>query len=94
MKTRLLGGLAALLLAVVGSVLTFNYAQAADNRAQQGLDPVQVLVLQNAVPAGTPVAELAKSTKSTSLPGAAVSADAVRDLSEYEQGHHRGSPAR
>lgn len=83
MKTRLLGGLAALLLAVVGSVLMFNYAQAADNRAQQGLDPVQVLVLQNAVPAGTPVAELAKSTKSTSLPGAAVSADAVRDLSEY-----------
>lgn len=78
MKTRLLGGLAALLLAIVGSVLMFNYAQAADSRAQQGLDPVEVLVVQKAIPAGTPVTELAQSVKETSLPGAAVPADVVK----------------
>lgn len=83
MKTRLLGGLAALLLAIIGSVLMFNYAQAADSRAQQGLDPVEVLVVQKAVPAGTPVADLAKSLKQTSLPGAAVPEDAVKSLSDF-----------
>ncbi|CAN7442031.1 pilus assembly protein CpaB [Arthrobacter sp. LjRoot78] len=83
MKTRLLGGLAALLLAIVGSVLMFNYAQAADSRAQQGLEPVEVLVVQKAVTAGTPVSKLSESVKLTSLPGTAVPADAVKSLSDF-----------
>lgn len=83
MKTRLLGGLAALLLAIVGSVLMFNYAQAADSRAQQGLEPVEVLVVQKAVTAGTPVSQLSESLKLTSLPRAAVPAEAVKSLSEF-----------
>lgn len=83
MKTRLLGGLAALLLAIVGSVLMFNYAQAADSRAQQGLEPVEVLVVQKAVTAGTPVAQLSESLKLTTLPRNAVPAEAVQSLSEY-----------
>jgi pilus assembly protein CpaB len=81
-KTRLLGGLAALLLAIVGSVLMFNYAQAADSRAQQGLEPVEVLVVQKAVKAGTPVAQLSESVKLTSLPRTAVPAEAVKSLSD------------
>lgn len=83
MKTRLLGGLSALLLAIVGSVLMFNYAQAADSRAQQGLEPVEVLVVQKAVTAGTPVAQLSESLKLTTLPRNAVPAEAVKSLSEY-----------
>ncbi|GAP54226.1 hypothetical protein AHiyo6_07910 [Arthrobacter sp. Hiyo6] len=69
MKTRLLGGLAALLLAVVGSVLMFNYAQAADSRAQQGLEPVEVLVVQKAVKAGTPVPSFQSRSSSHPSPG-------------------------
>ncbi|TQJ33287.1 Flp pilus assembly protein CpaB [Arthrobacter sp. SLBN-122] len=83
MKTRLLGGLAALLLAIVGSVLMFNYAQAADSRAQQGLDPIEVLVVQKAIPAGTPVADVAQFVKQTSLPGAAVPKEVVKSLSDF-----------
>ncbi|MDQ0075014.1 Flp pilus assembly protein CpaB [Arthrobacter oryzae] len=83
MKIRLLGGLAALLLAIVGSVLMFNYAQAADNRAQQGLQPVEVLVVQKAVTAGTPVSQLSESLKLTTLPRTAVPADAVKSISEF-----------
>jgi pilus assembly protein CpaB len=84
-KTRLLGGLAALLLAIVGSVLMFNYAQAADSRAQQGLEPVEVLVVQKAITAGTPVSQLAESVKVTSLPKTAVPADAVKSLEEFSK---------
>ena len=83
MKTRLLGGLAALLLAIVGSVLMFNYAQAADSRAQQGLEPVEVLVVQKAVTAGTPVSQLSASLKLTTLPKTAVAGEAVNSLSDY-----------
>lgn len=83
MKTRLLGGLAALLLAIVGSVLMFNYAQAADSRAQQGLEPVEVLVVQKSVTAGTPVSKLSESLKLTSLPGTAVPSDAVKSLDDF-----------
>jgi pilus assembly protein CpaB len=61
----------------------FNYAQAADNRAQQGLEPVEVLVVQKAVTAGTPVAQLSESLKLTTLPRNAVPAEAVKSLSEY-----------
>ncbi len=82
MKSRLLGGLAALLLAIVGTVLMLNYAQAADSRAQQGLEPVQVLVVQKSVPAGTPVSELADSVALTSLPRSAVPVAALDSLSD------------
>ncbi|WCI08470.1 hypothetical protein PJ267_19735 [Arthrobacter sp. OVS8] len=54
MKSRLLAGIAALVLAIVGALLVVSYAQGADTRAVQGLDPVAVLVVKNAVPAGTP----------------------------------------
>lgn len=83
MKTRLLGGLVALLLAIVGSVLMFNYAQAADTRAQQGLEPVEVLVVEKAIKAGTPVSQLSESLKITTLPRTAVPAEAVKSLSDH-----------
>jgi pilus assembly protein CpaB len=61
----------------------FNYAQAADSRAQQGLEPVEVLVVQKAVTAGTPVSKLAESVKLTSLPGTAVPSNAVKSLGDF-----------
>lgn len=84
MKIRLLGGLAALLLAITGTVLMFNYAQAADSRAQQGLEPVEVLVAQKIVKAGTPIAQLSDSVKVISLPRKAVADHPVASLSGYQ----------
>ena len=80
MKSRLLAGIAALVLAVVGAILVVSYAQGADSRAVQGLQPVTVLVVSKAVPAGTPVAALKASVSSQELPGKAVTKSALQNL--------------
>lgn len=82
MKTRLLGGMAALVLAIVGAALLFNYVKGADLRAQKDLDPVTVLVAAKDIPAGTPVEELASSLETRSLPGAAVAPGALTALTD------------
>ena len=55
MKSRLLAGVVAVLLAIVGAVIVVSYAQGADQRAVSSLDPVGVLVVTIAVHAGSPV---------------------------------------
>jgi pilus assembly protein CpaB len=68
------------MLAIVGAILVVNYAQGADSRAVQGLEPVSVMVVQKAVPAGTPVASLTAFVSSQELPGKAVSKTALNNL--------------
>ncbi len=80
MKSRLLAGLAAVVLAIVGAILVVSYAQGADSRAVQNLQPVTVMVVQKAVPAGTPVATLKAFVASQELPGKAVSKTALKNL--------------
>ncbi|KQN95019.1 Flp pilus assembly protein CpaB [Arthrobacter sp. Leaf69] len=80
MKSRLLAGVAALVLAIVGALLVVSYAQGADTRAVQGLDPVAVLVVKKAVPAGTPVEALKTFVSSEELPGKAVTESALKNL--------------
>ncbi|WP_237739600.1 Flp pilus assembly protein CpaB [Arthrobacter sp. TB 26] len=80
MKSRLLAGLAAVVLAMIGAILVVSYAQGADTRAVQGLDPVSVLVVKKAVPAGTSVAALAAFVASEELPGKAVTKSALKNL--------------
>lgn len=80
MKTRLLGGLAALLLAVVGAVLLFVYVQGAAARAQEGLEPVTVLVVTERVPVGTKASDLTGKVKSEALPKTAVPEGALVTL--------------
>ncbi len=82
MKSRLLGGLAALLLAVVGAVLLFVYVQGASARAQAGLEPVSVLVVTEQVPAGTKSSELTGKIRTESLPKSAVPEGALSTLDE------------
>ncbi len=80
MKSRLLAGVAAVVLAIIGAILVVSYAQGADSRAVQNLEPVTVMVVQKAVPAGTPVATLAAFVTSQELPGKAVSKTALKNL--------------
>ena len=84
MKSRLLGGLAALLLAVVGAVLLFVYVQGASARAQAGLEPVNVLIVAERVPAGTPSSELAGKVRSEAVPKSAVPEGALAALDQQE----------
>jgi pilus assembly protein CpaB len=81
-KSRLIAGLAAVLLAVIGAILVFTYAQGADQRAVQNLDPVDVLVVKQAVPAGTPVESIKASVTTEKLPGTAVAKTALRTLDD------------
>ncbi|MEO8284407.1 MAG: RcpC/CpaB family pilus assembly protein [Pseudarthrobacter sp.] len=80
MKSRLLGGIAALVLAVVGTLLLVSYVSNADRRAQESLKPVDVVVVEQAVPAGTKAEDLAPFTRVRSIPGAAKAAGALATL--------------
>lgn len=82
MKSRLLGGIVALLLAVTGTVLLVVYVQGADNRALQGLDPVNVLVVKESVPAGTKAEDLNGKVQLESMPQSAVPEGALDRLNE------------
>ncbi|WP_457950854.1 Flp pilus assembly protein CpaB [Pseudarthrobacter sp. alpha12b] len=80
MKARLLGGIAALVVAVIGTVLLFNYVQGADRRALANTETEDVLVVKQNVPAGTPASQLAQYVTTKPVPRTAVAADGVRDL--------------
>lgn len=82
MKSRLLAGIAAIVLAIVGAILVFSYAQGADQRAVKNLDPVPVLVVTKAIPAGTPVESMTASVVTEQLPGAAVSDSAIESFDD------------
>ncbi|MFK0001906.1 Flp pilus assembly protein CpaB [Paenarthrobacter sp. NPDC090522] len=80
MKMRLLGGIAALVLAVIGTVLLVNYVSNADRRAQSSLDPVDVVVVEKPVPAGTSVQELSSYVQIRSVPSTAKADGALTAL--------------
>ncbi|BCW72281.1 Flp pilus assembly protein CpaB [Arthrobacter sp. NicSoilB8] len=80
MKTRLLGGIVALVLAIVGTLLLVSYVQASEARAQQDLQPVEVLVVQEQIPRGSDVDKIKSAVKLTSLPAASVPNGALKSL--------------
>ncbi|WP_248759592.1 Flp pilus assembly protein CpaB [Pseudarthrobacter sp. SSS035] len=80
MKSRLLAGTAAIALAIVGALLIIFYAQGADQRAMATTKPVDVLVVKTAIPAGTPVNEMAASLVIEKVPAAGVADSALSSL--------------
>lgn len=80
MKSRLLAGVAAVVLAIIGILLVFSYAQAADTRAMQKMEPVKVLVVQKPVPAGTSAEALTKLVAVEELPRTGVPESALASL--------------
>jgi pilus assembly protein CpaB len=79
-KTRLLGGIVALVLAIVGTLLLVSYVQGSEARAQEDLKPVEVLVLQEQVPQGSDLEKIKSAVKLTSLPSASVPNGALKSL--------------
>lgn len=73
-----------MVLALVGAMLVVSYAQGADLRAVQSLDPVDVLVVKTAIPAGTPVESMSGSLATEKLPGTAVASTALKSLDKSE----------
>jgi pilus assembly protein CpaB len=79
-KSRMLAGAAAVVLALVGALLVISYAQGADQRAVKSLEPVDVLVVKKAVPAGTPVESMAASLVTERVPASAVTGSSLKSL--------------
>lgn len=80
MKTRLLGGIVALVLAIVGTLLLVSYVQGTAARAQEGLSPVEVLVIQEQIPPGSDLEKIKSAVKLTALPAASVPNGALKSL--------------
>ena len=80
MKARLLGGIAALVVAIIGTVLLFNYVQGADRRALANTETEDILVVKLEVPAGTPASQLSQYVVTKAVPRTAVAADGVNDI--------------
>jgi pilus assembly protein CpaB len=81
-RRRLLAAFAALVLALVGTVVLVAYVRGADTRALAGVQTVDVLVVQQPVPAGTPAAELAGLVGVEPVPVKAAVPGRVTDLAD------------
>jgi pilus assembly protein CpaB len=81
-KSRMLAGTAAVALALVGALLIIFYAQGADQRAIATTQPVDVLIVKKAIPAGTPVDAMAASLVVQRIPAAGVSKTALGSLDD------------
>ena len=81
MKTRLLGGIAALLVAIVGTVLLVTYVQNADKRALASTETENVYIVEKAIPAGASADAIAGSVVRKAVPKLAVAENGVTDLS-------------
>jgi pilus assembly protein CpaB len=79
-KSRLLAGAAAVVLALVGAMLVVSYVQGADQRAVKDLEPVDVLVVQKAIPAGTPVESMTASLVTEQVPASSVTGSSLKSL--------------
>ena len=82
MRRRLLAASAALVLFVLGTVVLLAYVRGADARAFAGAQPVQVLVVDRLVPAGTPGNGLAEFVRTDTVPAKAAVEGRVTDLTE------------
>jgi pilus assembly protein CpaB len=80
MRRRLLAAIAAVLLILVGTVVLLAYVHGADSRALAGARTVDVLVVEQVVPAGTPAADLTDLVRTERLPAKAAVAGRVTDL--------------
>lgn len=80
MKSRMLAGTAAVALALVGAILIIFYANGADARAMASTNPKKVLVVQKAIPAGTPVNDMTASLVIEDVPAAGVATTALTSL--------------
>lgn len=79
MKSRVLAAVAAVVLAAVGSILLIGYTNGAEQRALAGVQTSEVLILNAAVPAGTPADAVLRSVTKQEVPAKARPADAVTD---------------
>jgi pilus assembly protein CpaB len=85
LKARLLGGIAALVVAIIGTVLLVSYVQGADRRALANTETAEVYVVQKEIAAGTSAANFGDSVVKKTVPKTTVANDSVTTLTELGQ---------
>lgn len=93
MKNRIVGIVAALVLAAVGTAVLVTYVQGAERRALAGERTVEVLVVQAPIAKGTPAAELGPAVESMTVPAKVQAADSVASLDELASSVVSSNPA-
>ena len=84
MNRRVLGAVAAILLAAVGTFVLVAYVQGAEQRALEGEQTVEVLVVSEPIEKGTPVSDIADRVTSELVPSKVQTAGTVEDLAQLE----------
>ena len=82
MKTRIIGAIVALLLAVVGVVLLVGYVRGADARAAQGAELTDVYIVEEPIPKGTPGENVTEFVTVDSMPARNVADGIVTNLDD------------
>ena len=82
MKTRIIGGILAVVLAVAGALVIMAYVRGADQRALAGARTVDVLVVSELIVAGTAAAEVEGLVDTTAMPASAVVVGGVQTLDQ------------
>ncbi|MFB9307648.1 pilus assembly protein CpaB [Agromyces hippuratus] len=82
MKTRIIGAIVALLLAVLGVILLVGYVRGADARAAQGAELTDVYVVQESIPRGALGEEVADFVELDSMPTRNVADGVVTNLED------------
>lgn len=84
MARRIVGIIAAVVLATVGTGVLVLYVKGAEQRALAGERTVDVLVVQQAVSQGTPATDLADLVEEEQVPAKVQAVDAVASLDELD----------
>ena len=84
MKTRIIGAIVALVLAIVGAFSLITYVRGADARAATGAELAEVYVVQETIPKGATGESVAEFVELDSVPERNVAEGAVTDLGELE----------
>jgi pilus assembly protein CpaB len=84
MGKRVIGVVAAVLLAAVGTLSLVGYVRGAESRALAGQETVEVFVLDQEVPEDTPAEELATLVSRERIPAKVRATDSVDDLETLE----------
>jgi len=82
MKTRIIGAIVALVIAVVGAFLLVTYVRGADARAAAGTELVEVYVVQEQIPEGTAGEEVQEFVRVDTIPVRNLAEGAVTDLAD------------
>ena len=84
MNKKVVGVIAAAIMAIVGTVLLVVFVQGAEDRALEGEELVTVLVAQQQIPAGTPVADIEQFVETEQIPEKIAPEGVIADLVQVQ----------